>query len=198
MPSCCDRAITLVLQNVLNSGPQEDAHFTQTVTLSLSAAKCFCAHPPSYFVHQERITQNDGLYIHPFDYIVNIIVQHHVDFVDVHMLVAPFGVSAISFRRACCTISRLSTKVFFHPTRSNLVRARTTLNIYDKISMLAAIGSSHIQGVSERDLGESYTLAGHDLLEMLHTGRVVSIHRRIYSASIARTKVCGALEAWQT
>lgn len=197
MPDCCDRSVSLILQNILNSGPQESSHFKQTVALSATASKCFCSHSLSTILAQSGVVETKQNFMHPFDKIANDILHCHVDFVDVSTLLVSFGISVVAFRQACCTIPRISSKVFFHPTRSSLVRARTQHNIYDMISMVAAIRSCHSQGIAERDLGESYTRAGHDLLQLIDTGRVVSIHHRIYSASIALSKVQGALEAWQ-
>lgn len=199
MPECCDRAEALVLHNVLNSGPQQVAHFLQTIAVSKTAAKCTCNLVPALFTGRGGIVKcgNSPVYMHLFDQIALDINKFHVDFTDASDLVTPKGFSCVAFRQACCTIPRLSSLVFFHPSYAHRVRARTRLNIYDKPSMLAAIGSCDSQGVAERDLGESYTLAGRDLLELLQSRRVVSIHHRIYSASIARSKVDGAFEAWQ-
>lgn len=198
MPDCCDRAISLILQNILNSGPQESSHFRQTVSLSVATSKCPCSHSLPSILARSAVVQTNQTFMHPFDKIADDVVHCHVDFVDVAALIEPFETSVIAFRQACCTIPRLSSKVFFHPTRSGLVRARSRFNVYDMVSMMAAIRSCHNQGIAERDLAESYTRAGHDLLELLESGRVVSIHYRIYSASVALSKVEGALEAWQT
>ena len=199
MPECCGRAEASVLLNLLNNGPQPEPFFCQTIDVSKSAAGCNCDLRPPFFVNRGGIVraENPVKYMHLFDKVVADICTIHVDFIDIADLLTGRGFSSVAFRQACCTIPRLSSGVFFHPAHVNLVRAPTALNIYDKSSMLAAIGSSDSQGVAERDLGEAYTLAGRDLLNLLENRRVVSIHHRIYSSSIARSRVDGALEAWQ-
>ena len=199
MPECCVRAEKSLLLNLLTNGPQSEAFFFQSLGVSKASANCSCDLTASYFIDRGCIVRcgNPLKYMHFFDKVTLDISSLYVDFVNATSLVAPRGFTGVSFRQACCTIPRLSSRVFFHPSHVDFVRAPTKFNIYDKSSMIAAIGSSDSQGIPERDLGESYTLAGRDLLKLLEDGRVVSIHHRIYSSSIARSKVDGALEAWR-
>ena len=185
-----------ILQNILNTGPQEKAHYKKTIMLARSQSKCTCR-PVSTIPPIEGVIEIEpGIYAHFFDRLASQIHSDYVDFVDIDTLMDTTEFSSVAFRQACCTIPRLSKLVFFHPSFTTKARARTRFNIYDEASMVAAVSSSQAEGIAVRDIGESYTDAGNDLSKLLKTRRVVFIHNRIYSSAIARSEVPGALKAW--